>query len=138
MSFFERADALVSVGALFEHSTDLDMLVLVHAFEQHSDLRLDTDGNPTSLTMRRDAERMFRDLYDLSAEQYRALEQLVDIDGGIGNVYDAYVESLPPVTPGVAPALSGGLLRTAERGAPTRNASTYPGECDGRMLCSMV
>lgn len=103
MSFFERADDLVSAGGLFDGTTDLSMLVLVHAFEQLSNLRLDDFGNTTSLTMRRDAESTFRDHYDLSAEQYGALEQICDHEGGLGNVYEAYIQSLPPTTPGVRP-----------------------------------
>lgn len=78
------------------------MLVLVHAFEQLSNLRLDTDGDATSLTMRRDAERTFRAQHELSEDQYHAREQLCDHQVGLGNVHEAYRQS-PPNTPGVSP-----------------------------------
>lgn len=103
MSFFQRADALVSEDGLFHGTTELSLLVLVHACKQQANLRRDEDDNPTSLTMSRDAERSFRDQYDLSAAQYLALVELCDGGEGVGDVYKAYRRSLRNNVQGVAP-----------------------------------
>lgn len=103
MSFFQRAELLISEGGLFEGTPELSMLVLVHSFEQQSNLRRDSNNNPTSLTMRREAEQSFCNHYDISAAQYSGLSGLCDNGGGLGDVYAAYRGSLPQNVQGVPP-----------------------------------
>lgn len=103
MSFFERAAVLVSEDGLFGGTTTLAMLVMVHAFQQQSNLRWSSENTRTSLTMRRDAERSFRVHFNISADQYSALEDLCDEGGGLDDVFAAYRDSLPVNIQGVRP-----------------------------------
>lgn len=80
---------------MFHETTDLDLLVLLHACEQQSSLRVDSDNNRTGRKMRTDAERGFRSHYGVSKAQYDALVELCDEGEGMGDVFRAYERSLP-------------------------------------------